>query len=62
MNFNNSNLFTDIHFPNSANMRKLTENFTVLNHKEHQEIPLLVRRKILDKKKVAEIQAKRAGD
>ena len=62
MNFNNSNLFTDIHFPNSANMRKLTENFTVLNQKEHQEIPLLVRRKILDKEKVAEIQAKRAGD
>ena len=50
------------HFSNSANMRKLTENFTVLNQKEHQEIPLLVRRKILDKEKVTEIQAKREGD
>ena len=57
-----NNLITNNHFSNSANMRKLTENFTVLNQKEHQEIPLLVRRKILDKEKVAEIQAKRAGD
>ena len=56
------NLITNNHFSNSANMRKLTENFTVLNQKEHQEIPLLVRRKILDKQKVVEIQAKRAGD
>ena len=56
------NLITNNHFSNSANMRKLTENFTVLNQKEHQEIPLLVRGKILDKEKVAEIQAKRVGD
>ena len=56
------NLITNNHFSNSANMRKLTENFTVLNQKEHKEIPLLVRRKILDKQKVVEIQAKRAGD
>ena len=62
MNVYKYNVINNNHFSNSANMRKLTENFTVLNQKEHQEIPLLVRRKILDKEKVAEIQAKRAGD
>ena len=62
MNVYKYNVINNNHFSNSANMRKLTENFTVLNQKEHQEIPLLVRRKILDKEKVVEIQAKRAGD
>ena len=62
MNVYKYNVINNNHFSNSANMRKLTENFTVLNQKEHQEIPLLVRRKILDKQKVVEIQAKRAGD
>ena len=62
MNVYKYNVINNNHFSNSANMRKLTENFTVLNQKEHQEIPLLVRRKILDKEKVTEIQAKREGD
>lgn len=62
MNVYKYNVINNNHFSNSANMRKLTENFTVLNQKEHQEIPLLVRRKILEKEKVVEIRAKRAGD
>ena len=62
MNVYKYNVINNNHFSNSANMRKLTENFTVLNQKEHQEIPLLVRRKVLDKEKIAEIQAKRAED
>ena len=40
MNVYKYNLVTNNHFSNSANIRKLIENYTVLNHKEHQEIPL----------------------